>query len=204
MADLQRENKALRQDNKVLRQDLEAIRAAITRLELGPSLPLRGLSPPRPSSRSSHVKSNGPPAHRAHVPQRRSRSRSPDGPAKRPRGRATGGYLIVGPLEESDLRPTEFFRSLISDGLPTFTFAGSYTVALDPIYECHLRVALQSAKDLQTLLRAWNVAHRVPGMREVDSDGLNESVSHARGHSQASTSSRGNPKRGRGNFRGGY
>ncbi|KAJ7705756.1 hypothetical protein B0H16DRAFT_1482166 [Mycena metata] len=69
------------------------------------------------------------------------------------------------------LSPYKLFQSVIAGALPTFKFAGSYTVERDLQYQSHLRVTLQCAKDAKNLLVDWDLGERLAGMREVDADG---------------------------------
>ncbi|KAJ7124026.1 hypothetical protein C8R43DRAFT_1241073 [Mycena crocata] len=73
-------------------------------------------------------------------------------------------FVTVGPLSHSDMSPLELFESLISDTLPTFTFTGPYSVEADPKFEYHIRATLDSGKDADALLAAWNTGRRKVGM----------------------------------------
>ncbi|KAJ7715678.1 hypothetical protein B0H16DRAFT_1741736 [Mycena metata] len=80
-------------------------------------------------------------------------------------------YIPIGPFGQSTLGPLALFQSVIAGALPTFKFAGSYTVERDLQYQSHLRVTLQCAKDAKNLLVDWDLGERLAGMREVDADG---------------------------------
>ncbi|KAJ7133936.1 hypothetical protein C8R43DRAFT_1110383 [Mycena crocata] len=166
-------NAELSRDLKQANESLALMKDTITRLELVSSVPLRA------RSRTPQHCAMSPPRRAVPVPDRpppRSRSPASDPPPKRSRvlhGREA--FVTVGPLSHSDMSPLELFESLISNTLPTFTFTGPYSVEADPKFEYHIRATLDSGKDADALLAAWNTGRRKVGMREMF---LEESTSH--------------------------
>jgi hypothetical protein len=152
--------------------------STIARLELGtpaPPLRIRDHSPARRNTEVPRV-SSAPTKSLSTYPVR---SRSPvAGPsAKRLK---TEGFLTMGPLPSSRLAPRDFFKSLIDEALPTFVLS-RYDVILDPVYEYHLRVTMDSSSDVRALIAMWETGARAIGMREMPSAGHGqESVSAPR------------------------
>lgn len=110
------------------------------------------------------------------------------------------GYVTTGPLPSSTLGPLDLFEPLIATNLPTFSQLKPYSASVDPVYPFHIRVTLNSTSEARNLVEAWSTGHRIIGMREMTSDGsqdsisrsadFNESVSHSghRGRPQGSGS----------------
>ncbi|KAJ7208820.1 hypothetical protein B0H12DRAFT_1158311 [Mycena haematopus] len=189
-----------------LLKTLSGLQVTIARLELSiPAPPLR--LPARLSDTEQRHVLSAPskyprprsPAPRAHSPAPRARSPAPRGrspvprirsPPPRSRSPAIGGsltkrpkilgFLTVGPLSNSPLSPRDFFKSLITESLPTFSLSG-YDAILDPVFQYHLRVTLDSVNDVKTLIAMWETGSRTVKMREMPSAGsLVESVSALR------------------------
>jgi hypothetical protein len=154
------------------------LRLTIAQLELStpaPPVRIRDHSPARRNTEVPRV-SSAPTKSLSTYPVR---PRSPvAGPsAKRLK---TEGFLTMGPLPSSRLAPRDFFKSLIDEALPTFVLS-RYDVILDPVYEYHLRVTMDSSSDVRALIAMWETGARAIGMREMPSAGHGqESVSAPR------------------------
>ncbi|KAJ7938125.1 hypothetical protein B0H13DRAFT_2302224 [Mycena leptocephala] len=168
----------LQLEHTELQDALSDLRLTIARLELGtpaPPLRIRDHSPARRNTEVPRV-SSAPTKSLSTYPVR---SRSPvAGPsAKRVK---TEGFLTMGSLPSSRLAPRDFFKSLIDEALPTFVLS-RYDVILDPVYEYHLRVTMDSSSDVRALIAMWETGARAIGMREMPSAGHGqESVSAPR------------------------
>ncbi|KAJ7938833.1 hypothetical protein B0H13DRAFT_1851412 [Mycena leptocephala] len=129
---------------------------------------------PRSRSPAPGIRS---PAPRIRSPAPRSRSPAIGGSmAKRPK---ILGFLTIGPLSNSPLLPRDFFKSLITESLPTFNLS-SYDAILNPDYKYHLRVTLDSSNDMKMLIAMWETGSRTIKMREMPSGSRVESVSAMR------------------------
>jgi hypothetical protein len=131
----------IQSEHAELQNTLSDLQLTIARLELGapaPPLRIRERSPGRRNAELPRVSS----APTKSLPTYTVRARSPlAGPvAKRPK---TEGFMTMGPLPSSPLAPREFFKSLIEEALPTFILS-RYDIILDPVYEYHLRVTMDS------------------------------------------------------------